>query len=39
MMLCSSPDEDELVEWFQKTWPAEARAIEAAIDAADPAGR
>jgi hypothetical protein len=36
----AAPDEDELVEWFQKTWPAEARAIEAAIDdAADPAGR
>jgi hypothetical protein len=29
----AAPDENELVEWFQKNYPAEARAIEAAIDA------
>jgi hypothetical protein len=28
----AAPDEDELVEWFQKNYPREARAIEAAVD-------
>jgi hypothetical protein len=31
----AAPDENELVEWFQKNYPAEARAIEAEIDADD----